>query len=164
MEHESKVFISAETSDGQLVGFAAGFVDPQGFYQSLRQRTLRLAVASVPGLMRRPWLVRRLLANRRRMGAFATDHGQARRRAELASIAVAPAAARRGIGRKLMVAFCDQARLAGACEVYLTTDAVGNEAVNLFYREVGLQAARTVTLSSGRSMIEYRLKLVFRTG
>jgi GNAT superfamily N-acetyltransferase len=155
-----RIFLGAADRDGSLVGFAAGFVDPQAFYRTLRRRRLRLATAALPAVLRRPILFVRLRASQRRLaGAADSDALQGRCRAELASLGVTATAAGRGVGRQLLTAFCAQARAAGALELRLTTDADGNEAVNRFYRSNGLRVAQMVASSPGRMMVEYCMDL-----
>ena len=55
---------------------------------------------------------------------------------ELASIGVDPQVSKRGIGG-LVAAFLAESKRRGADEVYLTTDAEGNERVNVFYERLG---------------------------
>lgn len=147
-----------ESSDGECVAFVAGFVDPAAFYRSLRRRRLRLGLAASLGVVTRPWRLATLLANARRARVAAEGPG-GREVAELSSLAVRPAGAGCGAGSRLIKAFADAARAAGADRVVLTTDASGNDEVNKFYRSRGFTCVRTLEARRGRWLNEYVLDI-----
>lgn len=151
------IFLVAER-DGQVLGFAAGFVNPPRFYALLRQRKWQLGFAAASHLMWRPRLWRRALSSLRRAENISSS-GDAPTLAELASIAVAPTAQGLGIGKQLIQAFLDQARQQGVSEVVLTTDAHNNDAVNAFYQKQGFVCTRQFWHTPGRLMNEYRIRL-----
>jgi len=150
--------------DGRVAGFVAGFADPRRFYAVFRRQPLTFAPAIVAGLLRRPWLVGRIVA---RIGSVLhrgrdqRDDRRAGNACELSSLAVDPRARRRGIGRKLVVAFVAEARERGLDVVRLTTDACGNDQVNAFYANLGFQLVSRDGAAT-RPMNEYELAL--RTG
>lgn len=75
--------------------------------------------------------------------------------AEVLTIAVAPAARRRGVGRALMVAALEQARVAGAREVFLEVDAGAAPAIGLYaglgFVRAGLRKAYYDRGAAGRA-------------
>jgi len=74
---------------------------------------------------------------------------------KLASIAVNPALGRKGVGKKLVYAFLEEAGRQGADEVYLTTDAKNNHAVNEFYRGLGFTLSSSFRAPKQRMMNEF---------
>jgi ribosomal protein S18 acetylase RimI-like enzyme len=77
------------------------------------------------------------------------------RSCELSSIAVAPEAAGKRLGKTLVQAFLAQAWSLDAQYVYLTTDADGNEPANALYLKSGFQHTRRFLQRKGRWMNEY---------
>ena len=104
VDAESAIALIAE-HDGEAVGIAVGFINPSVFYESLRHRKRRLALAMIPGLARRPWLVGAVVRNY--FWAGTSSHG-GRDIAELASIAVLPQAS--GMGREAARGVCCRSR------------------------------------------------------
>ena len=154
VDAESAIALIAE-HDGEAVGIAVGFINPSVFYESLRHRKRRLALAMIPGLARRPWLVGAVVRNY--FWAGTSSHG-GRDIAELASIAVLPQASGVRWGGRLLEAFVAVAEEAGATRIVLTTDASENDRVRGFYENFGFQNAGS---SAGRTrpMIQYSLDL-----
>ena len=139
-------------SDNRLVGFIAGVRNEGGFFSRLiRRRAIAFAAASLPALMRNPFIVGRLL---RALGrpAAATRTTPA---ACLMSVAVQPELAARGIGSQLIEAFCERLRKDGIAAVVLTTDRDGNANTNAFYQKRGFALRRQFTTREGRAMNEY---------
>jgi GNAT superfamily N-acetyltransferase len=156
VEYPLGVLLVAEV-DGDVVGFAAGFGDPGAFYRSLRRRAWQF----VPGMwwscLARPGLISAVI---KRAVLVATKRSRETTPAdtmacELSSIAVAPVAAGRGIGRQLLEAFMDRASNIGAGHVRLTTDAIANSGANTFYASAGFTLRRRVEGIDGRIMNEY---------
>ncbi len=145
-----------EEENGRCVGLVAGFVDPASFYRELRRRRLRLALAAFSGVVGRP---RRLVTLVRNYGRArgAAMHEPDEKSAELSSLAVSPAVAGRGIGRRLVARFISAARDRGADHVTLTTDARGNDAVNRFYQRLGFERVREFEARQGRLLNEYNI-------
>lgn len=157
VEHESAVLLVAGSDDadsGDVVGFVAGTTRPEAFFASLRAaRGLRMTRAALPALLRRPWIVgERLWAAARYSGEKPAAIGNA---ALLSSLAVRPGAAGRGIGQKLVEAFCREAALKGASTVYLTTDSSGNDPANAFYGRCGFRRVAELARPRGRIMNVY---------
>ncbi|HEX2059303.1 MAG TPA: GNAT family N-acetyltransferase, partial [Thermoanaerobaculia bacterium] len=134
------------------VGLAAGTTTQSGFYRSLlRRRVFAFAFAALPAALRRPVILPRLLRALRRPAESASASAAA----SLMSLAVDPRAEGQGIGARLVEAFCDELRKRGSDAVCLTTDAVGNDAVNRFYQRRGFRVARQITTAEGRVLNEY---------
>ena len=75
------------------------------------------------------------------------------------SIAVEPTYQGQGIGKELVRAFLEEAKMRGLKYVNLTTDAVDNERVNHFYQKLGFQVHRSCVTPEGRKMNEYIFRL-----
>ena len=140
--------------NGTPAGFVAAFMDPPAFYAELKRRRLRFALASLPGLLRRPALIRRLRASARRAEVEASSRDGSRR-CELASIGVLPVARGHGVGKMLMYHVRDEATRRGAQEIVLTTDAEGNDEINAWYRSLGLVQTGISETGAGRVLNEY---------
>lgn len=143
-------------SQGKLLGFVAGTVNPKGFYKRLlRIRWWRFACAGVGAALRKPSIIPRLVrAFSRSEEEDVHDHC-----AMLMSIAVSPEAQGMGIGKELVKAFLIEVKNRGLDEVNLTTDRLANDATNSFYQNMGFHMARTYTTPEGREMNEYRIRI-----
>lgn len=157
LEYAQPIFLVAER-EGQIIGFAAGFVNPPRFYAQLRQRKIPLALAAASYLVWRPHLWRRALSSLRRAETLSSNEDEPTL-AELASIGVSPAAQGIGAGTQLVQTFLQQAQQHGVQEVVLTTDAHNNDAVNAFYQRLGFVCTRQFYHTPERLMNEYRIRL-----
>jgi ribosomal protein S18 acetylase RimI-like enzyme len=145
---------------GELEGFAAGFVNPKDFYARLKQNKWRLAFAAMTAIPTCPSVAIRLFEVARRGSQFmGRPETQNTNYCELSSIAVRPAAAKRGLGKALIEAFLARASEMQAAKVYLTTDANNNDAVNAFYRRLNFALTEAFTTPSGRILNEYAMPL-----
>lgn len=152
LDHDDGV-LQVAVESGALVGFAAGTNAPGHFFSSLRKRRgWAFALSALPGLVRSPTVVARKLASAL---SYRGDAPPTLEGALLSSLGVVPAAKGSGAGQQLVRAFERAARARGCKLVYLTTDAVGNERVNAFYRKLGYQQESTFTQSGNRSMLRY---------
>lgn len=148
---ESIAFVAVDGA--RVIGFVAGS-GSGGFYRSAaRRRWFRFALASAGALLRKPSIAPRLLR------ALYAPPRTSSEGALLMSLAVDPAIRRSGAGRLLTRAFVDRARERGASAVVLTTDRVGNDAVNAFYRDQGFSVAAEYVTPEGRAMYEYMLSV-----
>jgi colanic acid biosynthesis glycosyl transferase WcaI len=144
-------------SGASVVGFVAGTTEPAGFYKRLmKRRLLVFALHSAVAVLRRPSAARRLLRALARPGEAS---GGAAGRAELMSIAVLPSARGAGFGVRLIDAFVAGAEDRGSTAVFLTTDAIDNDAVNALYAHRGFVLSRTFSTPEGRKMNEYRKEI-----
>jgi glycosyltransferase involved in cell wall biosynthesis/ribosomal protein S18 acetylase RimI-like enzyme len=138
---------------GTLTGFVCGFGDPAEFYRSMWRNRLAFALPAAGALLRHPSLCANMVNAVRRIQTTATKGPPLS--CELSSIAVAPEAAGRGLGKALLRAFLEHSWARRAECVYLTTDAEGNEAANELYREIGFEHSRRFLQQKGRWMNEY---------
>lgn len=138
-----------------LTGFVAGTARPEGFYRKvIRERWARFALASVPALLRRPSIARRLVRALSKPSE-SRGYGDA---ALLMSLAVLPSEFGAGTGASLVRRFVEEASSRGLSGVVLTTDRDGNDRVNAFYRNLGFTLGRTFVTPEGRAMNEYLLR------
>ena len=155
LEYKEGILLVASEA-GQQVGFAAGFMNPDGFYTRMRSRRYQLLVPIGLGLLQSPQLLPRVIAHGLRIsrgGDKSSRRGASS--CEMASLGVDPKASGKGIGRLLVDAFIAESRQLGATEVYLTTDADGNERVNTFYGRMGFARDRQFIAAGNRRMNEY---------
>ncbi len=139
-------------SEGEIYGFVAGTDQPSGFYKRLLvQRWWRFALAAIPATIRKPSILPRLL----RAFSMPAQPLPAPNCGTLMSIAVAPSAQGKGVGKILVRAFLLEASKRGLEYVNLTTDADNNDTVNVFYVSQGFRLHRTFTTPEGRRMNEY---------
>lgn len=138
--------------NGKVIGLVGGTTEQKGFYRSLlRRRLIAFALAALPAALRRPVIVPRLARALKRPA----ESGSASSAACLMSLAVDPSASGKGVGVRLVVAFCDELRRRGAPDVCLTTDAEGNDSVNRFYVRNGFRIAQRLATPEGRELNEY---------
>ncbi len=157
LEFDHGILLVAETN-AAIQGFVAGFVDPDQFRIYMSSQKRRFILPTVLGVLRNPLILRRVLANVRKV----TDKSQLDpangRACELASIAVLPAAGSTGIGKRLVIEFLNTAAK-DADYVYLTTDACNNDSVNAFYNRLDFQLASAYVAPGNRKMNKYIRKL-----
>lgn len=149
------------TEGNGIVGFAVGVVDLPALYRHLViRRGWQFALYTLPQLSNAPRLLHRLL---RAMGHLRQAES-CTRVATLTSIAVAPQAQGRDVGKQLINAFLQEMQLRKVEEVNLTTDRRGNEGVNSFYQRLGFSLQRFYTTAEGREINEYTMHLDPVTG
>jgi ribosomal protein S18 acetylase RimI-like enzyme len=163
LENTATVALIAQGVDGSTVGFLIGHVAPQEFYALLNRRRWRLAWKAARAVMCSPRLLPRVFGNMRRMSRAAKPSSTPRLGAELASIAVLPAASGKGVGKALVLEFAQRAVALRADYIYLTTDAEDNGKVNSFYWKLGFTRNKTFLAPGGRLMNEYVLPLEGRS-
>lgn len=146
----SGICVVAKNGDN-VVGFAAGTTEPDSFFRELlRKKGVSFAWAAIPGLLHNPVLVvRKCFGALFYRGEKPKGMPQA---GLLSSLAVAPEIARKGIGRQLVNAFCDELRRRGVNAVYLATDASDNDPVNRFYQKCGFRLVDTFERPGKRRM------------
>jgi ribosomal protein S18 acetylase RimI-like enzyme len=154
------VALVATFDSGAIVGFVAGTTDQHTFYQRLaREKKWAFASAALGALGRRPAIAGRLLRALRRP----RDSQDASAGACLMSLAVRPSIQTRGVGRKLVEAFCQTVAARGMKAICLVTDRENNDQVNRFYLGQGFRVNRTYVTREGRRMNEY-LRLLNERG
>ena len=152
--HEGTVGYVALDESGRVVGACFGLVNATGFFRELfRRRWWLFAVHSIPALLRRPSIVRRLIRARRHQGN--PPPLDLRPLGALQSIAVAPRCQGTGLGKALLMAVCREYAQRGVHAVFLTTDAENNERVRRFYGRLGWKLIGYFTTPEGRRMCWY---------
>ena len=140
-----------------IAGFVVGTVEPSGFYKRLIQkRWWKFGVASLGPLARKPSIAPRLLRAFTLPGKTANTE---LRTGTLMSLAVMQNHHGNGVGKQLVSSFLEHSRTKQVEIVNLTTDAVGNDATNEFYRKMGFTLAKVFTTPEGRLMNEYMIRL-----
>jgi ribosomal protein S18 acetylase RimI-like enzyme len=148
--------VTAVTRDaeGRLIGTVVGSVAPEQFFSRLlRRQGVRLAVASVPAVLRNPAVAVRVL----RGVVYRGDVPINTSGALLSSICVDPTAEHGGHGRQLIDAWWQRVRERGVTSAYLTTDADGNDRVNAFYQRAGWSLRGSWITKEGRRMNCYTI-------
>jgi ribosomal protein S18 acetylase RimI-like enzyme len=159
LRYRGGILLVAEI-DGRISGFVSGFVFPQRFYRVMRARRWRVALAALPGVLRSPSLVPQVWRNMRRVEGTATsDACDEVSGCELTSLAVDPRYGRRGLGSELVKCFVEKAQEMEAKRVHLTTDSIGNDDVNRFYRSLGFDLTTTPEMRGKRVMNKYTIDL-----
>lgn len=150
-DNDALAFV-AEDKNAELLGVIVGMTKPNGFFKKLlRRRWWAFSLASMGAVLRRPTIVWRLMQAIRYRGDPLDDQP----RALLSSIAVSPLSQNRGVGRALLIAWVEAARLRGCTGCYLSTDAVGNDGVNAFYQRNGWRLQFCSESPQGRLMNRY---------
>lgn len=157
LSNPTGVFIVAEASGGQLIGFAAGTLAPEQFFYDLRKkRAKHFLIHAIPALLKNPSLVfSKLYSAVFYRGDKPSDLEGG---ALLSSIGVLPDVAGKTIGSELLSSFESEVFSQGAPFVYLTTDEVGNERVNAFYLRNGYLVESRFMQGGKRPMLRYLKK------
>lgn len=153
-EDENAGLIIAE-KDGNIVGFIAYSKDYSNFFKGLVKRHLNMFfICSIGAIIKHPTFTKRLL------GAFGKSESvkKPEKYVELASICVDPENENSGIGSLLI----DYLKSIVDFEQYefinLETDAIDNDAVNIFYQKNGFVLERQYITAENRKMNEYRYR------
>jgi ribosomal protein S18 acetylase RimI-like enzyme len=156
-QYERGVLVLAVDGD-HILGFAAGFAEPQLFYRSLKLKWYRFVMPVLGAVLRQPVLIWKVVERAGRTRSLERDPRGHRAVCELSSLAVAPELHGRGFGRILVERFAEDAKLLNALEVRLTTDGENNDRVNQFYQSLGFVPDRLEKRADGRVMQHYVLK------
>ncbi|KYZ76430.1 hypothetical protein AXX12_08325 [Anaerosporomusa subterranea] len=152
--HEKIGFVYVD-SEGKTLGFVVGTSNPAGFYtRLLRNKWPKFLLASTQAIMRSPRILPRLA----RAVFYPGKNPKGEEAAGLYSIGVAPQAQGLGIGKKLVMAFLNEANQRSCKQVFLTTDRDGNEATNQFYTHLGFKISAQFITPEGRRMNEYTIR------
>ncbi|MFC2053446.1 GNAT family N-acetyltransferase [Chloroflexota bacterium] len=142
--------------ESRILGFVSGTAEPEGFYKRLlRVRWFRFGMAALVPVIRQPKIIPRLL----RALQFPQANDSLEQTGTLMSVAVLPEARRKGVGKKLVLSFLEEASLRNLDFVNLTTDKINNDVVNIFYRSLGFSIDRSFETPQGRLMNEYMIQL-----
>jgi ribosomal protein S18 acetylase RimI-like enzyme len=140
----------------QLAGFAAGVTGQMSFYsRSIADRKWAFALAGLGALFKNPAIAPRMVRALKRP----SEVRQASTDACLMSLGVLPELRRRGIGSRLVRAFCHELVRRDTHAVCLTTDKDETEGANNFYLGLGFKVSREIITPEGRGMNEYLLTL-----
>lgn len=150
------ITVAATDQTGALRGVAVGTSEPAGFFaRLLRRRWPGFVAASARAVLRDPAATSRLL----RAVGYRGDTPPRISGALLSSICVDPQSRGQGVGGLLLEGWSREAAARGAATAFLTTDAVGNDAVNDFYRRHGWTVDAHFETHEGRPMLRYRRQL-----
>lgn len=150
------VIAISRDSSGCPVGIAVGTTDPVGFFgRLLRRRLLGFAGASARAALKDPSVAPRLL----RAVTYRGDNPPGREGALFSSMCVDPSLSGQGIGSKLIRGWTRRAWAMGAERAFLTTDSVGNDAVNSWYLREGWVLSDRFTAHGDRPMNRYEYDL-----
>jgi len=155
LNYPDNISLIYETDNGQILGFATGYMNPARFYSELKKRKIKLILSALMHIALRPRLWKRILDSYRYADIHSSANNSEKDTAELASIAVDPDLQNKGVGRELLSAFINEAMTRDASKVVLTTDAEDNEHVNKFYKKAGFAIQCTFEKSKGRKMNQY---------
>lgn len=153
LNHPSGIFFVAEEG-GKVMGFVAGTSAPAEFFSELRRRrSLFFLLWALPALLRHPMVVFQKL----RSAIFYRGDKPAGLEggALLSSIGVSPDVVGKSVGKRLLHDFENEAFSRGVEFVYLTTDEVGNERVNKFYKNNGYLVESRFCQGASRTMLRY---------
>lgn len=143
-------------SSGRVSAFIVGTVNPRGFYSRLlRKDWLRFSLASLPAVIRKPLIIKRVA----RAFFHPSENPGGSDVAGLLSIGVLPEYQGSGVGRMLVNRFLNEAAKRGCKRVFLTTDRDKNDATNAFYQNLGFSITRQYITREGRNMNEYWIDL-----
>lgn len=141
-------------SDKSIVGFVVGNLHPDVFFKKLYyKKGLRFLFLALGSMFRKPTLVIKKIFYALR---YRGEKPEALENAALlSSIAVNPEIESKGVGSKMMEAFCDEAFQRGSDSVYLTTDEDSNDLTNRFYLKNGFHLEAVFTQTNSRKMNRY---------
>ena len=153
LKQSSGILLVAENG-GSLVGFAAGTTMPDSFFKVLRKtRGIFFLLKAIPAMLQNPLIVlRKVYSAIFYRGDSPTELNGG---ALLSSIGVLPEVLGSSLGRQLLTGFELEAASRDSKFVYLTTDAVGNERVNNFYRKCGYREESRFNQQAIRPMLRY---------
>ena len=141
------------SDDGIIVGFTAYSKEyPQFFKGLIKKHIIKFGMCSAIAAIKHPSFAGRLF------GAFKKSDSVTKQEpyVELASICVAPDAARMGIGSMMIKYLIENTDFSKYDYINLETDAENNDSVNEFYKKNGFQLVRQYITSENRKMNEYR--------
>lgn len=149
------VGVVATTDSGQLLGIAVGCTSSDGFFRRLlKRRWWAFSAACVPGVVRDPLTVPRLI----RALSYRGDSFDDQYPSLLSSLAVSPQYQGAGIGRALVNGWLSEIQARGSRGCYLTTDAQNNDEVLAFYHKLGWRVHSSFETKEGRSMLRLRYR------
>ena len=152
VREDSSIGLVAVDAEEQITGAVVGTLQPAGFFRRLlKRRWWVFCLNSIDSILRCPTITPRLF----RAMLYRGDAPSGSQLALLSSIAVDPKFQGRGVGRLLVNRFLKELIDKGSAGCYLTTDAEGNDATNLFYLKNGWRVESTYVTPEGRKMNRY---------
>jgi ribosomal protein S18 acetylase RimI-like enzyme len=137
-----------------VVGALFGLTEQSGFYRAMfRRRWWAFAFHSAGALLRRPWILPRLVRARSRSSN--PPPFDLRPLGSIESVAVDPRYQGKGLGAALLRAASEEFVRRGVHAIYLTTDADRNDKVRAFYKSQGWRFQGYFTTPEGRRMCWY---------
>ena len=142
----------AENEKGEVIGVIVGPLVPDGYFKRLLiRRWWAFCLASIAAVLKNPSIIKRLF----RAVFYRGEAPAGQPRALLSSIAVAPEYQGKGIGEALVKRWAEEVKTRAGHGCYLTTDAVGNDKVNNFYKKLGWKVETSYITPEGRKMNRY---------
>jgi ribosomal protein S18 acetylase RimI-like enzyme len=152
---ESICYVYLDARD-EIIGFIVGTSNPREYYSRLlKKHWVKFAFLSINSIIKKPTIVRRIA----RAILHPSNNPSGNDIVGLFSIAILPDLQGTGIGKKLVIAFLEEAKIRGCEKVFLTSDRDNNETVNSFYLKLGFYIERQYVTPEGRKMNEYCIKL-----
>ncbi|MCK9175603.1 MAG: GNAT family N-acetyltransferase [Desulforhopalus sp.] len=137
-----------------VVGGIIGPLHPEGYFSKLlADRWWAFILASFSAIIRKPVILPRLMRAFFYRGKSAVP--VPKNYALLSSIAVDPNVQAQGVGRMLVQRWMAAVKDSGSSGCYLTTDAMGNDGVNVFYQKMGWSMTGSFSTPEGRLMNLY---------
>lgn len=153
MQDESSICFVAE-ENAIVKGFVVGNQKPAHFFKKLLlKKNYIFLFHALAAFIRNPiHVARKFLYALQYRGERPNGFNQP---ALISSLGVNPTEKGKGIGGKLINAFCQKAFEKGADVVYLTTDKFQNDTVNAFYEKNGFSLESTIEKTNHRKMNRY---------
>lgn len=143
-------------NNGEIIGFAAGFIYPDKFYSNLKKQKIKIIFSLILKLLTNPKIFldiyKRFIVVKKRSESSDKEESES---CELSSIAVSPYSNNKGYGRQLINLFVEESKKYNVKCIYLTTDADNNDNVNKFYKSCGFIVSETFTIFNNRKMNKY---------
>jgi GNAT superfamily N-acetyltransferase len=142
-------------ANNDLLGFAIGTSNPNGFYKRLAQKNFfSLTIAAIPSFLLNPKKGAQLIQSLRSQHQ-SIDEGTG----VLLSICTLPTIQNKGMGSQIISAFEELSKQKNLSYLALTTDCENNEAVNAFYQNKAYILKEQFYTMNGRKMNFYTKKL-----
>ncbi|QKM64062.1 hypothetical protein DCO17_01745 [Polynucleobacter tropicus] len=152
--YRQNIFLIAEDSNGELIGFIAGYLDKSRFYKHLLARCFRIIFPALIAMVRSPALFLEVALNFLRVNRLSVTREV---ECELASVGVLMGGV--GIGSQLLRAFIAEVKSRHFDCITLTTDYSDNAIAKIFYEKHGFTMVGIEVRTTGRVLAKYSLDL-----